>query len=429
MFSFLNLNHTDMRKYGNLISKLSAIVFAIFLSISLSATDGYLSSGIGIQLKSLAGAGVALQTSPLHAATNPASLIFIESGYDINISIFNPNRDITIVGNPSGFPQTFGLAPGKVESSSTLFVLPAIATNWKLNNNIAFGLAFYGNGGMNTNYQSPVFGQNPTGVNLMQMFLQPTLSLKFTDKYSIGVAPILAYQIFKAEGLGAFRQFSQNAQALSDRGNSSSFGYGARIGIIGELHEMITIGASFQTPIKMGEFDEYSGLFAESGGFDIPMNWTAGVAFNLMLMEVAFDVKKIYYSDVNSIGNPMKPNIGETLLGSTEGAGFGWQDIMVYKIGINYPVNEEWTLRGGYSFGDQPIPETDVMFNILAPGVIKQHVSFGFSKIINYENELSFFVTRAFSNEVTGANPLEVPNAQTIALRMDQWEFGMGYTF
>jgi long-chain fatty acid transport protein len=417
-----------MRKFSNSFSKLSLIIFTFLISGSLLATDGYLSNGIGIQLKSLAGAGVALKTSPLHVATNPASLIFIESGYDVNISIFNPNRDFTVSGNPSGFPY-FGLAPGTVESSSTLFVLPAIAANWKLNNNTALGLAFYGNGGMNTTYESPVFGQDPTGVNLMQMFLQPTLSFKFGEKYSIGVSPILAYQLFEAKGLGAFGQYSQNAQALSDRGNSSSIGYGARIGILGELHEMITVGASFQTPIKMGEFEEYSGLYAESGGFDIPMNWTAGVAFNLMLMEVAFDVKKIYYSDVKSIGNPMLPNLAENPLGSTEGAGFGWQDIMVYKIGLTYPVSEEWTLRGGYSFGDQPVPESEVMFNILAPGVIKQHVSFGFSKIINYENELSFFVTRAFSSEVTGANPLEAPNAQTISLRMDQWEFGMGYTF
>jgi long-chain fatty acid transport protein len=69
------------------------------------------------------------------------------------------------------------------------------------------------------------------------------------------------------------------------------------------------------------------------------------------------------------------------------------------------------------------------MFNILAPGVIEQHISFGFSKIINFENELSFFVTRALSSSVTGANPLEAPNAQSVEIRMDQWEFGMGYTF
>lgn len=405
------------------------LLIGVWSLTPVKATDGYLSNGIGIQLRSMAGAGVALKTSPLHAATNPAALVFIDHGYDINISLFNPNRDFTVTGNPSGFPGTFGLAPGKVESSTKYFVIPAIAANWSLNEKTALGVAIYGNGGMNTNYESPVFGQDPTGVNLIQMFVQPTLSFKIGDKYSIGLSPIMAAQQFKAEGLGAFSMFSNNAQALTNNDNSTSFGYGARVGILAELHEMISFGASWQSKIKMGEFDDYAGLFAEGGGFDIPMNWTAGVAFNLMLMEVAFDVKKVYYSDIASIGNPMMPNIGESALGSNNGAGFGWDDIMVFKIGLSYPINEGWTIRGGYSFGDQPIPETEVMFNILAPGVIEQHISFGFSKIINYENELSFFVTRALSASVTGANPLEAPNAQSIELRMDQWEFGMGYTF
>ena len=159
------------------------------------------------------------------------------------------------------------------------------------------------------------------------------------------------------------------------------------------------------------------------------MNWTAGVAFNVMLAEIVFDVKRIYYSDVASIGNPLLPNLMEGPLGSNNGAGFGWDDITVYKIGLNYPVNENWNIRAGFSIGDQPISESEVLFNILAPGVVTKHITFGIGKMINYENELSFFVMRATSESVSGANPLEVPGQQTIDIRMDQWEFGMGYTF
>ncbi len=412
--------------------RIKQVIFTFIFSLlfyGLSATDGYLSNGIGVQYKSIAGAGVALKISPLGAAINPASLAFLDTGYDINISLFNPNREFTVSGNPSGAPGTFGLAPGTVESSSTLFVIPALAANWAISDNSSFGLAFYGNGGMNTNYESPVFGFDPTGVDLQQMFLQPTIAFLLGEKHSIGVSPILAYQRFKAEGLGQFGGFSSNAGALTDNGYSSSFGFGARIGYIGELHEMLSLGLSFQTPIKMGKFEDYAGLYAEQGGFDIPMNWTAGVAFNLMLMEVAFDVKRIYYNDIASIGNPLAPLAQGIPLGADEGPGFGWENITVFKIGLTYPVSEEWTVRGGFSFGDQPIPSTEVLFNILAPGVIKNHVSFGISRIINYENELSFFVTRALSETVSGGNPLEVPGGQTIDLTMDQWEFGVGYSF
>lgn len=404
-------------------------VFSILTS-GLYATDGYLSNGIGVQYKSIAGAGVALKISPLGAATNPASLAFLDSGYDINLSLFNPNREFTVSGNPSGQPTTFGLTPGTVESGSTLFFIPAVAANWSIGDKASLGLAFYGNGGMNTNYESAIFyGSDPTGVDLQQMFLQPTIAFLLGEKHSIGISPILAYQRFKAEGLEAFGNFSSNPNAITNNDYSSSFGFGARIGYIGELHEMLSLGFSFQTPIKMGKFDDYAGLFAESGGFDIPMNWTAGVAFNLMLMEVAFDVKRIYYNEIASIGNPLAPLAQGTPLGADEGPGFGWENITVFKIGLTYPVSEQWTVRGGFSFGDQPVPSSEVLFNILAPGVIKNHITFGISRIINYENELSFFVTRALSETVSGGNPLEVPGGQTIDLTMDQWEFGMGYSF
>ena len=422
-----------MTKHNHFFARFFAILtFLFFMSFYANATDGYFSNGIGVQLKSMAGAGVATAISPLHAATNPASLALLNSGYDINLSVFIPKRDFEVTGAPSGFPGTFGLAPGKVESStnsSSTFFIPALAANWKIGENKAFGLAIYGNGGMNTDYDAPVFGFTPTGVNLIQMFVQPTFAFKIGEKFALGVSPILGYQRFRAEGLAAFGQFSSDPTAISDNGNSSSIGFGAKVGIQGELHEMVSIGAAFQTKMKMGEFEEYAGLFAEGGGFDIPMNWTAGATFNLMLMEVSFDVKRIYYSEVKSIGNPILPNLGESLLGSENAAGFGWDDITVFKVGVNYPVNEEWNIRAGFSFGDQPVQASEVMFNILAPGVIEKHITFGFSRMINYENELSFFVSRSLSNNVEGPNPLEAPGQQTIDLRMDQWEFGVGYTF
>jgi hypothetical protein len=66
-----------------------------------------------------------------------------------------------VTGNPSGYPGTFGLAPGNYESDSKAFVMPAMAGAWHLSNGFHVGLAIYGNGGMNTDWSNPVFGQAP----------------------------------------------------------------------------------------------------------------------------------------------------------------------------------------------------------------------------------------------------------------------------
>jgi long-chain fatty acid transport protein len=45
-------------------------------------------------------------------------MVFLGQRYDLGIEVFNPNRQFSVTGSPSGFPGTFGLAPGTVESGS-----------------------------------------------------------------------------------------------------------------------------------------------------------------------------------------------------------------------------------------------------------------------------------------------------------------------
>ena len=328
-----------------------------FIANNAYATNGYFSHGYSIESMALGGAGVALPQGSLDASVNPALMVFVGSRADISLSLFNPNREYTVEGNPSGYPQTFGLAPGTVKSDSKFFLVPAIGANWGLGNKASVGISLYGNGGMNTDYDNSTFGgSKPTGVDLMQLFIVPTLAVKVAEKHAIGVSPIIAYQRFEARGLQAFSNFSSDPNNLTNNGHDNSYGFGGRIGYYGEFTQYLSIGASYQTKIWMSRFDSYAGLFADQGNFDIPANWTIGVAVKPMpTLAFLFDVQKIYYSDVNSIGNPMMPNLMEAQLGSDGGAGFGWHDMTIYKAGVQWKSSQDWTWRAGYSYGKQPI--------------------------------------------------------------------------
>ena len=410
----------------------AAVVAAGLLAANdANATNGYFSHGYSVKNKALAGAGVALPLDAMGAATNPGLITEVGNRLDVGLSVFNPNRDYTITGNPSGFPGTFGLTPGKVESDSEFFFIPSIGWNKTINDQSAFGIAVYGNGGMNTDYPTATFyGSNPTGVDLMQLFIAPTYAYKFAGKHSFGITPIIAAQFFASQGLQAFGGYSSNADALTNNGHDSSLGFGGRFGYLGQLNEKFNIGLSYQTKIYMDEFDDYAGLFAEQGDFDIPANWTVGFAIMPRPeVSIAFDVQQIYYSDINSIANPLLPNLASDGLGTANGAGFGWEDMTVFKVGLQWARSEEWTYRFGYSYGEQPIPDSEVMFNILAPGVIEQHATFGFTYTFANKSELDFSLMYAFDKSVTGPNPLEAPGQQTIELSMNQWEVGLGYSW
>jgi long-chain fatty acid transport protein len=122
----------------------------------------------------------------------------------------------------------------------------------------------------------------------------------------------------------------------------------------------------------------------------------------------------------------MVPNEQFVPLGDENGAGFGWEDVMVFKLGLEVAAVDTWQFRGGFSYGNTPVQESEVMFNILAPAVNTTHISLGFTKEIK-DHALNFAVTHALNNKVSGQNPFDP--AQTIELEMNQWEFELGFRF
>jgi long-chain fatty acid transport protein len=411
-----------------------ALVLAILVLATtppVEATNGYLIHGIGTRAKAMAGAGVALPLDALAAGTNPAGIVWIGKRYDAGVAVFNPVRQYTISGVPSQFPGTFGLIPGTVESGSETFVVPNFGANWEVGADSAFGLAIFGQGGMNTDYPTNTFfGSSPTGVNLSQLFIMPSYATKLGGQHSFGIAPIIAFQQFEAEGLEAFGLFSSDPANLTNNGADDSLGYGVKIGYLGQWTDSVSFGVAYQSEVSMEEFSDYAGLFAGQGGFDIPSNWIAGIAIQLTESTVlALDVQEIAYSDVDSVHNPLIPNLLQAPLGADGAAGFGWQDMTVVKLGLEWGGGPSWKWRAGYSSGDQPIPDSEVLFNILAPGVMEEHITFGFSRERASGGAFSLALMHAPAVTVTGPNPLEVPGLQTIELEMEQWDLEFGFSW
>lgn len=410
---------------------LTLVVFTFALPPIAEATNGYLVHGIGTRAKALAGAGVALPLDALAAGTNPAGMAWVGKRYDAGLALFNPNRSYTITGAPSGFPGTFGLTPGTVDSGSETFFVPNFAGNWEIGSDSTFGLAVFGQGGMNSDYPtSTFFGSSPTGINLSQLFILPTFATKLGQLHSIGIAPIIAFQQFEAEGLEAFGFFSSDPGNLTSRGVDDSLGFGVKIGYLGQWTDSVSFGLAYQSEVSMEEFSKYAGLFAEQGGFDIPSNIIAGIAVQMTESSVlALDVQEISYSDVAAVSNPLFPNLGQAPLGATGGAGFGWEDMTVIKLGLEWGAGATWKWRAGYSTTDQPIPDTEVLFNILAPGVVEDHITFGFTKTKASGGAWSLALMHAPSVKVSGPNPLEAPGFQILEIEMDQWDVEFGFTW
>ena len=393
---------------------------------SANATNGYFGHGYGAANKGLAGGGVALPQDAMIGATNPAGMVFVGGRIDAGAALFSPSdRSYSLNGQSS-------------TSNNDFFVIPHFAYNKMLNSDSSIGVSVYGNGGMNTLYKggktiaifppgTGTFGAGDTGIDLVQLFVTTTYARKINANASWGASLIVAGQRFRAKGLSNFGGFSLDPANLSGNTHDYSYGVGGKFGIMGEVTSGLTLAASYQTKISMDEFDDYAGLFAENGDFDIPATATIGLAWKTAPKSVlTFDIQQIWYSDVDSIANPIQnlftcgPTTPQNCLGGSNGAGFGWDDMTIYKIGYQWESGPDWTWRVGYSYGEQPIPDDQTMFNIIAPAVIESHITFGFTKKMSPDSDLTLAFMYAPNTDAEGANPF-VPTEQ-IKIEMEQYE-------
>lgn len=403
------------------LTRVFAFMALAGLTGSAFATNGYFSHGYGMKAKGMAGAATASSDDAFGGANNPASMAFAGNRLDLGADLFSPIREASNTGM------------GTVESDSNYFVIPEFGYNRMMNANLALGVTVYGNGGMNTNYPTNLLGgSGKLGVDLMQLIVAPTAAYQVAPGHSIGISPLLGYQRFKAEGLSSFNPYSSSSSNLTNNGYDDAFGYGVRIGYMGKITPTVTIGAAYASKINFEELSKYAGLFAEQGDFDIPENYNLGVAWQATpQVKLALDYQRINYSDVASVGNPVSNLLVlNNPLGSTNGPGFGWDNVDVWKLGMEYKYSPKLTLRAGYSHADNPINGSDMgeaMFNILAPAVIEDHMTLGFTYTLASGNELTMSYMHAFENDVSGTRPGFGGGTDTI--KMYQNSLGIQYSW
>lgn len=405
-------------------------ILALIASTNAFATDGYFAHGYGVKSQGMGGVGIALPQDALAAAINPAGLGLVGNRIDVGATWFRPQRETEITGNAGG-----AAVNGTYDANDTEnFIIPEFGYNRVITPEVTLGVSVYGNGGMNTDYEKavPLLGKTPAGIDLIQLFIAPTATWKITPSNTIGVAVNLAYQRFEAKGLQNFdnTNYSKHPGKVTNNGHDSSYGAGVHIGWIGQVSDAVTLGATYQSKTYMSKFDKYKGLFAEGGDFDIPASYGVGIAVKATpALTVAADVQRIEYSDIDSVGNSINNLLLKgNQLGSNKGPGFAWRDVTAVKVGASYAFNESLTVRAGYNHSSQPIRKSETLFNILAPGVVQDHVTLGATYVLPNKSELSFSYMHAFEEKVRGSGSVPTKFGSGEAnLKMYQDSLGIAY--
>lgn len=414
---------------------LAVTIGTLCLSPLAMATNGLAPIGLGMEHRSMGGVAAGYAANTTSMATNPASAAFVLDGYDVGLEFFMPDRSAT--------DKTTGTEYSG--NDKTVFLVPEFAYKRKVNQKVDAGVAIYGNGGMNTGYSNPPpappagngFGTGKLGVDYQQLFVAPTASYKLNDRHAIGASANLVYHKIKIDGAHGFDNVvaSVNPGSVTNNGYDSSTGVGFTVGWQGQLTDRLSAGVSYRSKVEMGKLDKYKGLFANGGEFDVPASTNVGIAYKATpKTTIGFDVARIEYSDVASMGNPstrLAPNPNNPTagvrMGSDDGPGFGWKDQTVYKIGVKHQATPNVAVMAGLNYGKTPVQSTDTKVGVIAPATVEKHISLGTQVKLSPKSKLTASYIYVPENEVKGTNT-HAGHLDSYDLSMEQHAVGVAYS-
>lgn len=408
-----------MYKSNTLLS--AAIALALITPGVSYATNGMFMMGFGAKSRGMGGIAVAMPQDSIAGAVNPATIFAAGSRVDIGMDVFRPIAKASLGKGTTASPRYTEKSRINEMGIENIFFMPNAGAIMKMSN-MAMGVSMVGAGGGGSRYNFNLYnsqtGGNTTktlGVSLMIAQVNPTFAMKINKHNVIGGSLIIGMQRFKAYGLGEFVQFTKSVTTnnLTNNGSDYAFGFGLRLGWLGTfMHKRLRVGVAGATQTYMTKFRKYSELFAEGGRINTPGNVTAGLSFKVNdRFTAAFDINYIMYEDVaavanigpNTIGNLYPVDKATNALGSPAGLGFGWTNQTVYKLGLSYKYTDKWTVRGGWNYAKSPINEKhEIIFNIVAPAVVQNHLTLGATYKYSKATELSFSYVHAFEFKQNG---------------------------
>ncbi len=354
----------------------------------------------------MAGADVAWANDPLSAmAENPAGLG----------SLTNAEVDFgALAGIVDGHFSKPGVSEGDLDTTPQ--AIPEGAIAYPLNNKnwpVTFGLSAVPTSTLlaNWHYVDPpggIGGATSYGYQQDQseiLVLRTALGagVKINSKLSAGVSVGMLYNENRLKapytfqnlhsgsnpGIGAYN----GAKTLLDL-KTSGYGWDIQAGLIFQATTNLQFGVAYQSEATVNTTGDANGDPYAQFGVHLPFHYdaevenkfpqmvTAGASWKFLPQwRAAVQVDWVDWSDAFNtlpvkLSNGNNATVNSVLAANfTDGIPLNWQSSFVYRAGLEYAVTENLTLRAGYCFTQNPLPDSTLM--PLTAAIMKHTISFG----------------------------------------------------
>ncbi|MBZ9539213.1 outer membrane protein transport protein [Modicisalibacter tunisiensis] len=344
-------------------NKLAVAIAAVSAAISTSVAAG------GFQLNeqsvSAQGTSFAGRTSNVTDASivfgNPAGMSFLDRAQvtagatylDVNSDIDNAAGTTALGTRVMPATNEGDMVPGKTVPFGYL-VQP-------INDHLHFGLGVYAPFGVITDYESSFEGRYFGSYSDVQVItVQPTLSIKFNDRFSAGFGVTynrIDGELEKATYGGPFGDGSVNVQ-----GDDEAWGF--TFGLMYKPVESTTLGVTYRSDVDYTLDGDLKTRNVYAGGRSPLPDATYDASLDITLPET------IDFSVTHAVNDRWKVMAGAALVKwssfdrlviendsplGTRTEVQDYDDAWQYALGTAYQVSPAWVLRAGIAYDDSPI--------------------------------------------------------------------------
>jgi len=234
---------------------------------------------------------------------------------------------------------------------------------------------------------------------------------KVNDKVTVGAVYHSKTDLGKLEATGANVTFNANVdQGFVTTGTPNGVYAPMTIPVRGKISvkdfqwpQMIGAGVAYQATDKLMLVFDYKWI-----------NWA----------DVMKDFKMVFTADASQAG--LAQGFAGTVLDATLFQ--KWKDQNVFMLGAGYKVTDDFTVRVGANFSNNPIPDT--YLNPLFPAIIKDHYMVGVGYMLSKASSIDASYTYAPEVKATtqvqtptGLEPVTITHYQTNAQVMYSYRF------
>ncbi len=331
------------------------------LSLLTLATASMFAGGYRVSIQgqkqlAMGHTGVAVVNSAEVAFFNPAGMSFLDKKF--NLSVGGNALLAKTRFQSSQFNQT-----AATDNMGTPF---SIYATYKISEWVSAGLAVYTPYGSSVAWDQDWAGAHlVNNIDLSAIFIQPTISFRVGDVFSIGGGPILV------QGSVNFNRNLTPNPLLSNNGSGTDVTLDAKgitasgynVGMMFKLSKKVTLGMDYRSEIIMearggsADFEDVptiaAGSFTDtyfSADLPLPAEFTTGISYKASAKWLfAFDYNYTKWSVYKSLDVDFDSALPTSVNPRN------YKDVSAYRFGAQYKASDKFTVRGGYYIDESPV--------------------------------------------------------------------------